>query len=144
MAQDSLIYHAKALAMGSMVNLLSNTSLQRELSVQTDKLARMAREFDKKLTGAAIVLSMPPAKLRRERGTHLRRLAQQSKHLDEFLQKAITEFAVQHSPTIRLGGKGKRNAFCQKVVESFNGSVHKATEQLKLQTVQRLQSQLKP
>ena len=142
MAQDSLIFHAKALAMRSMINFLSNTSLQRELSVQTDKLARMAAEFDKNFPWH-MVLAMPLTKLRKKRGPHLRRLAQQGKHLDTLLRKAISEFAVQQSPTIRRGGKGKRNLFCQKVVEMFNSNVYKATEQLKLQAMQNARGELK-
>ncbi|MBZ5663938.1 MAG: hypothetical protein LAO30_04985 [Acidobacteriia bacterium] len=142
MAQDSLIYHAKALAMRSMIELLSDNSHQRELDIQTVKLARMAEEFDRNFPWH-MVLAMPSAKLRKKKGPHLRRLAQQGKHLDKLLGEAIAEFTEQRSPMIRKVGKAKRNKFCQDTVEYFNSNVHKATEQLKLRAMQNARGELK-
>ena len=136
MAEDSLIFHAKALAMQTMIERLSSDSNRRELEIQTEKLARMAKEFDEKFPWT-LARTMPAAKFRKKKGPHLHRLAQQSKHLDKLLQGAVAEFAVQHSPMVRTGGKGKRNKFCQKVVAIFNETVYQTTERLKLQAMEK-------
>jgi hypothetical protein len=143
MAEDSLGFHAKALATLEILNKLPETPTRRELAIQIEKLGRMAKEFDKRFPWHS-VLSVPATKLRKQQGPHLHRLSQQSKRVDKLLSKMIVELAVQEVPGIRKTGKGNLNKFAEIFVKYLNSSTHEAAEQMKLQAMQRARGELKP
>jgi hypothetical protein len=91
MAKDAFGFYTKGIAIRSVLRNAGrpNFSSYRELGIQGAKLERMATAFDKRFPPT---LKAATAKLRKERGYHLHRLTQQSKHVDVVMSKLFGEW----------------------------------------------------
>jgi hypothetical protein len=129
MASESYKFHVKAKIMEWLVSGTPKALRSwREADIQVAKLERMATEFDKKFFTAAVILSVPAKKLRRDKGPMLHRLAQQDKRVDEAVAKLMEENNSALITSNAATRKQLRRGI-QEHVQGLNRAVHEIAKQ---------------
>ena len=130
MAEDAFGFHTKAFATRSVLKNLGKPSFSscREVGIQGAKLDRMATAFEKKFPWN---LTVSTAKLRKEKGSHLHRLTQQSKRVDEAVSRLVEEWVCSQYD---LTASQKKQILPKAVgaqVRKMNKRIHQVTKGLR-------------
>ncbi len=93
MPKDTLPFEIKVVGYRAIADALPpDLPSMRELQIQIEKLERAARKFNKDFPWD---LSGDEKQLRRKKGPHMRRIAQQAKRVDALLLKAVMEWGTR-------------------------------------------------
>jgi hypothetical protein len=133
MAEKDFFYYVKAQVTSTAIEnqFPSSPVSKRELEIQIDKLRRMVEAYGKRFPmGLASGLSTSAAKLRKQKGPHLYRLAQQSKRVDALLSKWIEANIKSMYPHAALKLRKKIPANARYATKVFNDKIHKGAQLL--------------